>query len=448
MSRSLQRAVASWVVLWVLCVAPLHAQGASDLDTLRRLYQGGNPTAAYQLALRLRPALEGDPDFDLLFGLAAIDSGHLGEGVFALERVLAAFPEDDRARLELARGYFLLDEYARARAEFVAVLDRNPPEQVKASIERYLDTMRMRERPFRTSATAYAEAGFGYDSNVNSATDDDRFTAAGLPGFEATLDPSSVSQGDYVWEVAAGGQVVHPVRPGRSLYAAADLIDRRNLGESEFDTGSITGRAGMDLLRGNHRFRLGAQAQHFYLDDSGYRNLYGVNGRWRHNLDARREAIGFATLNRLRYPDQSLRNSHLLNLGVGWRQRFERRYAPELLGTFYGGHEEPSSNDEAARAVAERDILGARLGVQLTLNPKLGFSGSAAWQRSRYQGESVLFEKRRRDNFYGLEGRLTYLLRRHWSLRGEILYYENDSNIVINDYNRTVAMLKLRYDYY
>ena len=34
------------------------------------------------------------------------------------------------------------------------------------------------------------------------------------------------------------------------------------------------------------------------------------------------------------------------------------------------------------------------------------------------------------------------------SLRGEILYYENDSNIVINDYNRTVAMLKLRYDYY
>ena len=51
-----------------------------------------------------------------------VDSGHAGEGVLALERYLLQFPGNTAARVELARAYFVLGEYVRAREEFENVL--------------------------------------------------------------------------------------------------------------------------------------------------------------------------------------------------------------------------------------------------------------------------------------------------------------------------------------
>ena len=41
--------------------------------------------------------MEGDGNFDYIYGVAAIDTGHASEGVFALERVLIQFPGDSKA---------------------------------------------------------------------------------------------------------------------------------------------------------------------------------------------------------------------------------------------------------------------------------------------------------------------------------------------------------------
>ena len=65
------------------------AEASPDLETLKRLYGQGKPEAAFEWAVKRRDELEGDSTFDFYYGLAAIDSGRVSEGVFALERVLA-----------------------------------------------------------------------------------------------------------------------------------------------------------------------------------------------------------------------------------------------------------------------------------------------------------------------------------------------------------------------
>jgi len=135
------------------------AWAALDISPIVKLYATGRAREAYDLARRHLTEGEGDPLFDYYHGLAAIDSGHISAGVFALERVLIANPRDDRARLELARGYFLLEEDLRARREFQAVLE--PPPGVVATIQRHLDAIRLRERRYKTSAAAYLEVGAG-----------------------------------------------------------------------------------------------------------------------------------------------------------------------------------------------------------------------------------------------------------------------------------------------
>ena len=82
---------------------------------------------AFQLLEPHEQARAGDPAYDYLLGIAAIDSGELTRGVFALERVLAVNPNHAQARAEIARAYFLMGENKVARQEFEQVKQARPP---------------------------------------------------------------------------------------------------------------------------------------------------------------------------------------------------------------------------------------------------------------------------------------------------------------------------------
>src|SRR5438270_14003913 len=127
----------------LLVALPLCASAAVG-DDVKALLDQGKAAEAYALG-KQHPEELGNPAFDFYFGVAAVDAGHAGEGVLALERYIANFPENQTARLELARGYFVLGDNARAREEFDAVQKANPPASVQANIKRYMDAIRERE---------------------------------------------------------------------------------------------------------------------------------------------------------------------------------------------------------------------------------------------------------------------------------------------------------------
>ena len=83
-------------------------------------------------------------------------------------RYLLNFPDRyDVARVELARSYFALGDVVRAREEFEAVTSHSPPAGVQATVDRYLEAIRLRESRFQTTSLVWLEAGLGVDSNVN-----------------------------------------------------------------------------------------------------------------------------------------------------------------------------------------------------------------------------------------------------------------------------------------
>ena len=90
--------------------------------------------------------------------------------MLAIERYVLLHPDDVRARLELARAYFYAGDDVAARREFVAVRAIDPPPEVRAGIDRYLEAIEARESQYKPSIRGYVEAGVGYDSNVNAAS--------------------------------------------------------------------------------------------------------------------------------------------------------------------------------------------------------------------------------------------------------------------------------------
>ncbi|RPH60942.1 MAG: hypothetical protein EHM83_13735, partial [Burkholderiales bacterium] len=112
------------------------------LAEARRLIATGQADSAFG-ALDARVAdYAGDPEFDYLLGLSALDSGRPGQAVMALERVLMVRPDFLQARAEIARAYFAIRERENARREFETVAAQRIPDEARRVIGRYLDAIR------------------------------------------------------------------------------------------------------------------------------------------------------------------------------------------------------------------------------------------------------------------------------------------------------------------
>ena len=123
---------------------------------------------AYQQATKLRAQNEGDPRFDYLYGLSAIQTGHYNEAVFALDRVTVTTPRVIRPRLELARAYLKLNNKRAAIKEFNDVLKLSPPPVVRQKVTAYISELQKGKQEVEKSITKrLASFAVGYDDNIN-----------------------------------------------------------------------------------------------------------------------------------------------------------------------------------------------------------------------------------------------------------------------------------------
>lgn len=419
---------------------------ATPVPQLKQGVDAGQFEQVYALARQSLIEWEGEPEFDFYYGLAAIETGHVSEGVFALERVLFVYPAHGRARLELARGYFLLGEDVRSRQEFNAVLATNPPPNVVANIERFLNSIRLRETRYRLSANGYLEVGMGHDTNVNSAPEDANFFSPFL-GLQGTLNATSTQAHDRFQQISFGGQLNKPFRPGWSAFARLDGQARDNQDREDFDTDALTVQGGVSLRHKANQYRVNVQRQRYFVGNAANRDLLGITGEWTHLWTPRLRFSSFLQAAKLENPGQPIRDAKLFSTGLSVMRSFAMRYSPAVSVSLLAGTENPETNNNSARAVAERDFVGVRLNAQLQLRPKLSANSGIFVQRSKYGAESILFSSARNDEFYGIDMGMIWLMHKHWQIRGSINYSKNDANIIINEYNRLHGQVKLRVEF-
>lgn len=430
------------------CAAALMLLGraavAAPADELRALLEGGRSAEAYALG-RKHPEELGKPDFDFYYGIAAVDSGHAGEGVLALERYVIRFPENDRARLELARGYFVLGELVRAREEFETVSRKNPPPAVQATIERFMDSIRAQETRYSTTATAYVEIGGGYDSNVNSGVGDPIITVPTLGTVQ--LAQSGVKSASSFLHLGAGGQVSHPVAPGVAILggAAAEGKLHSQTFDQQFDQTGVSAFGGVSYLKDKDLYRATLSLSSLYVDYDRFRETGAVGGEWHRQMDEFNTGSLFAQYARLEYPTQGVRDADFYGIGAGWRRAFVGRMQPVLqLQALYG----QEKNDAVPkRDDLSRDLYTLRGGVALTPAPKWGASAGLTYTTSRFMANDPLFTVTRDDNYYGAELGASYRLTKQITLRADYQYSRNESNIVLYEYKRDVVTLRARYEF-
>ncbi|BCO33226.1 hypothetical protein TspCOW1_33290 [Thiohalobacter sp. COW1] len=413
----------------LLCL-PAAAAGSEDIA---RLLRDGDTTAAWEQARMLAPERAGEPAFDMLYGLAAVRSGHPEHAVFAFERVVALEPGNHRARVELARAHYLAGNLNLASAEFERVLAINPPQRVRDNVHTFLDAIERRQASLSTRVTGYLELRAGTDSNVNSATSDDTLEIPALGTF--TLNGASLDRSDEFVEKNAGLAVVHPLTRRHALFADLTYKDRENIETQAYDLRSVTLNAGPMLAVAGGRLRLPLNYQFLYLDNSKYRRLGSVGFDWTRDLGRRDQLQLFGQYGSLRYPDNAARNARLALGGAGWSHRFPDPDV-QLSASAYVGDE--ATHDTVGEHNGKQ-YLGLRLGGQWTLTPHHSPYFSLAAQWSEHDARDPVFARTREDEF--AEARLgwAWTPADAWLWRIELAYTRNDSNISLYQYTRRQA---------
>ncbi len=418
---------------------------AAPADEVKALLDQGKAAEAYAVGKKYPDQL-GNPDFDFFYGVAAVDAGHAGEGVLALERYISNFPDNREARLELARGYFVLGDDARAREEFSNVLKTNPPPAVQANIQRFMDAIRSRESRYLTTAGFYAEAGLGYDTNVNGGVGTSTVTLPifGIPT-SVTLPPSGVKSADSFAFLGAGGNVTYPVAPGVALFGVVQGDTKRNRNDVAFSQDNANLAGGLSYLKDKNLWR--ATASYSELDMSFNdlrRTVAGATGEVNHQVDELRTVSGSLQMAQIHYTDPNdVRNANLRAASVGFRRAFIGNFQPLLSLTANFGEE----NNVRERPDLGRRFYGGRAAVAVTPAPRWSLSVGATYIKSKFGAVDPIFGVVHKDNYYGLDGALIYSLNRNWSLRGEYLYSKNNANIALYEYERNLVVFKIRYEY-
>ncbi len=286
----------------------------SDADVL---IKSGNPAEAYSLLEPLEFEHSGEERFDYLIGIAALDSGRPDRATLALERVLMVNPNSAAARLDIARAYYQLGDLPRAKTEFATALTQNPPEAARANIEKYLDDIAAREAGKLTRFTGYVEGSVGHDSNVNNSTNQTLILVGTTPYI---LDPASVQASDHYYGLAAGGEATHRMNGNWGLYAGADLRQRNYHSQTGFDVLSLDTRAGLMFGAKADNLRLGMLGEKYYLGDSHYFNMAGINAEWQHLLSPSNQLKVFAQYLQYRYADPLMQPNDFDQqvIGGGW----------------------------------------------------------------------------------------------------------------------------------
>jgi len=431
-------------LLLALCFAhnPAHAEMDSVVREALALTESGQHRQAYDLLEPLEVTRAGDPDFDTVFGIAANQSGQPARAVMALERATTVQPGNARARAELGRAMFSVGDSRTARTLLEQAKAQGAPPEAGQTIDQFLRAIDVAEDLVKSSLKGYVEASMGHDNNVNSGPVNANVAVPALGGALVALNNNATKQNSGFANLAGSVSGRYVVDSRWSLIGNGSFNKRNNSGASQFnnDQYNIGGGAAYRLDR--NEFSVVAVHETYSLDGSVNRTQNGLVGEWVYRIDGTREAGAYLQHSKLRYPGNTQRNATRTVLGGSYAQQFADGWL--AWGGAYLGNE----NETAAGAPFFGHSLGGlRVGAQKVLNPTMAGFASLNYENRNYGGQDPFFLVGRRDNQTSLSLGVSWVPMKSWRITPQLSYIRNQSNIVINDYDRTLLSVAARFEF-
>lgn len=403
--RPLPRRLALLAACWAaLAALPAVAQEADTqsppvAETLPagvlvdRLLREGRIDEAEALLERLRQRDPRDEQLVFLTGMVAMTRGDNRRAIRLFRAILIDNPKAARVRLELARAYFLDQDYVNADRQFRLAWAGNHPPEVIANIDQYLYAIREAKDWSWSLSVALAP-----DTNLNAGTSSREVSLYGLP-FELSED----ARGHSGIGLSAEGAMEFAPRIGAHTRLRMGLAaQRREYSGNDFDDMGVAAYAGPRFV--SPRWDVSVLA-------TGFKRWYGAEPLL-HAAGGRVEAT--------HYPSPDLGLSGSVAAQMLDHARDDARDGALYSANFGLFHPLNSTSAISVRAGANRQTAHDPAYANWSVTGSLGYlrelpagftvSFQPTFGLARYDGVLAAFGEKRSDR--SISGELT-LLNRH-----------------------------------
>lgn len=430
------------------CLTPNIA--LAEMDSVVRealaLAEAGQPKKAYDMLEPLEVTRAGDPDFDTVFGIAANQSGEYARAVMALERATIVQPGNTRARAELGRAMFAVGDSKSARILLEQAKAQGAPADAALTIDQFLRAIDVAEALTQSKWQGYVEGIFGHDNNISSGPINANVAVPALGGQVVTLGANSVKKGASFANLAAGVSGRYVIDSRWSLIGNASGSKRVDINESQFNNSQFNIGAGAAYRLDRQEFSVIAVHEDYNVDGAVNRTQNGMVAEWVYRINNQQEMGAYLQYSKLHYPIKIAtdpdRDAARTVLGGSYAQQF----GDGFLG--WGGVYLGTENESAAnRPDLGQSLGGLRLGVQKSFMPALSGFVALNYESRRYGGQDPFFQIKRKDEQTSLSLGLTWVPAKSWRVTPQVSYIRNQSNVVINDYDRTIVSVAARLEF-
>ena len=427
----------------LLCHGAFAQEDSPVVGQMNMLISQGQFQQAYALGQQNLFDLEGEAEFDFLFGLAALETGKPDEAVFAFERIAYVYPDQQRVKLELARAYFMSNNLTASEQLFNEVLATNPGPNVSANIEAFLDLIEQRQQAVSSSFTWYVNSNIGSDSNINSATE---LGVIDTPIGDVELGPNGQSIDDDFMDIGTGFTYNYPFDKNHAAFARMNYNQHNNFSTSAFDLDLLAGEAGYVVTQENVRMSLSGRMQRVDLDGDEFQTSSSILGGWQRNAGEGWTQGFTAAYTAVRYddalnPDNKLRNVNQV-LIAGNLGKASGRFLHNV--SFYYGDEDAQRSAGKNNA---QQFYGIAFSEQFQFKPGHIPYFRISFHKSENKDTAPVFNVDREDDTFSTSLGWIWQFARNINITTDVTYIDNDSNIDLYAYDRVKYQTGLRYQF-
>lgn len=414
------------------------------LDALQQAIATEQYALAWEQAKNLKDQREGDPDFDFLYGLAALETGHFEYALLALKRTVANQPEQVRPHLELARTYLALHNPDSATVEFKTALELPMPANVRRNVEQQLQTLTTGEQATTNGSSAWqssASFALGHDNNVNLGVNN---ASINLPIFgEVTLDHSSIKQDSSFSELSTQLSYNQVQTAERAWFVNTSFTHKHYPHAVTYSTKDLNLNVGQVFMDGNQRYQLGINLQALNLREQSYSRSQSLEASINYKQDPAHSWLGTISWGNTGYQQTINKNQNNQTLQLSTQYQMNTHQLGQQIG-FVVSHEIPEKDKFK---YLNRDVISLGYGLTKTWNSTQISSIGINAQRRVNQGTDLTYRAKRKDKRLTLQISHQIQLSSKASFFTNAGYVNNASNLDLYDSEKAFIKAGINYQF-
>ncbi|MBF0588241.1 MAG: tetratricopeptide repeat protein [Magnetococcales bacterium] len=403
----------------------------------------------YQALAELEDQLAGEPSYDYLLGIAALQSGKPAQAILALERLAIVAPENSEGKLALAAAYLQMGEMTRLQDILKSIDPSALSPESRSTWESLLQRLELaNSKPpaanQRSAWNGYLRLTSGYDDNLNSGMDSDPTKL--YPGISAALVNQMLPREDPFLGLRGLVQWRRRLTPNWSLFADLSAEQRRPIDETNYETTTLAGHLSLNWSRHQNRITAQAGFGNTWMSANTQQRAPEASLQWTRDWDKGRSTSLFTqgSINRYRNnPDYN--NKRWL---AGFVQRHPWNNPLQNLHLQLGAYGGQMLSDNNATGADRYTIAGFHFGSEAPLTEKLRLFLRAGWEKRAYQQAPIYpLTRRQEDRRLDLSGGINVQFNKSWSLNLRHDRVSNHSSNPLDAYSRDVSSLNLQWGF-